>query len=93
LAMAFTLVYTGEHFVIDEFVGWAYAVAAFFIGSRLLDRWQARKPRRKTGWRRRATESTPPQGAEEPDDRLVTVLADAAAAATASGHRPAPAPG
>jgi hypothetical protein len=39
LAMAFTLVYTGEHFVIDEFVGWSYAAAVFVVGSRLLDRW------------------------------------------------------
>jgi hypothetical protein len=45
LAMAFTLVYTGEHFVIDEFVGWAYAVTAFVVGSKLLDRWQARRRR------------------------------------------------
>ena len=41
LAMAFTLVYTGEHFVIDEFVGWTYATIVFVVGSRLLDRWTA----------------------------------------------------
>jgi hypothetical protein len=41
LAMAFTLVYTGEHFVIDEFVGWSYAAVAYFVGSHLLDRWAA----------------------------------------------------
>lgn len=39
LAMAFTLVYTGEHFVIDEFIGWTYAVIAYLFGSYLLDRW------------------------------------------------------
>src|ERR1700728_1800473 len=39
LAMAFTLVYTGEHFVLDEFVGWTYAAIAYFLGSYLLDRW------------------------------------------------------
>jgi small basic protein len=39
LAMAFTLVYTGEHFVIDEFVGWSYAAIVFVSGSRLLDQW------------------------------------------------------
>ena len=43
LAMAFTLVYTGEHFVIDEFVGWTYAVVVFVVGSRLLDRWEDRR--------------------------------------------------
>jgi membrane-associated phospholipid phosphatase len=40
LAMAFTLVYTGEHFVIDELVGWGFAFAVYFGGSRLLD-WRA----------------------------------------------------
>ncbi len=29
LAMAFTLVYTGEHYVVDVLVGWAYAGACF----------------------------------------------------------------
>ncbi len=43
LAMAFTLAYTGEHFVIDEIVGWAFAAAVYFGGSRLLDRRQARR--------------------------------------------------
>lgn len=38
LAMAFTLVYTGEHFVADEFVGWIFASGVYFIGSRILDR-------------------------------------------------------
>jgi hypothetical protein len=45
LAMAFTLVYTGEHFVIDEFVGWTYAAVVFVVGSRLLDRWDIRRQR------------------------------------------------
>jgi hypothetical protein len=43
LAMAFTLVYTGEHFVIDEIFGWILAVAVYFGGSRVLDWWQARR--------------------------------------------------
>jgi hypothetical protein len=43
LAMAFTLVYTGEHFVIDEFVGWSYAIITFVVGSYLIDRWTARR--------------------------------------------------
>jgi PAP2 superfamily protein len=30
LAMAFALVYTGEHYVSDILVGWAYAAAAYF---------------------------------------------------------------
>ncbi len=46
LAMAFTLVYTGEHFVIDILMGWLYAAATFYFGSKLLDRWEARRRRR-----------------------------------------------
>ena len=48
LAMAFTLVYTGEHFVLDEVVGWSYAIITFVVGGRLFDRWVAwRKARRE----------------------------------------------
>ena len=39
LAMTFTLTYGGEHFVVDAFVGWAYAaVAVYAVG-----RWSSRK--------------------------------------------------
>jgi hypothetical protein len=43
LAMAFSLVYAGEHFVADEVAGWACAIAVYFVGSRLLDRRRARR--------------------------------------------------
>ncbi|HXW45340.1 MAG TPA: phosphatase PAP2 family protein [Streptosporangiaceae bacterium] len=43
LAMAFTLVYTGEHFVTDELAGWACTITVFFVGSRLADRRLARR--------------------------------------------------
>jgi hypothetical protein len=46
IAMAFTLVYTGEHFVIDIFIGWLYAAATFYFGSQLLNRWEARRRRK-----------------------------------------------
>lgn len=46
LAMAFTLVYTAEHFVIDELMGWLCAIGVYYFGSRLLD-WQE-----AGGWRR-----------------------------------------
>jgi PAP2 superfamily len=52
ICMAFSLVYTAEHFVIDIFVGWTYAAAVFYFGSKLLDRWEARRLRKsleKTG--------------------------------------------
>jgi hypothetical protein len=38
LAMAATLVYTGEHYVIDVLAGWAY-VGAVFVGVGLAERW------------------------------------------------------
>ena len=47
LAMAFTLVYTGEHFVTDELAGWACAIAVYFAGSRLLDWRLARRRGRR----------------------------------------------
>jgi hypothetical protein len=47
ICMAFTLVYTGEHFVIDIFMGWLYAAATFYFGSKMLDRWEARQLRRR----------------------------------------------
>jgi membrane-associated phospholipid phosphatase len=45
-AMAFSLVYLGEHFVIDELAGWGCAIAVYFAGSRLLDRREARQQSR-----------------------------------------------
>jgi membrane-associated phospholipid phosphatase len=47
ICMAFSLVYTGEHFVIDILVGWIYAFATFYFGSKLLDRWEARRARKQ----------------------------------------------
>lgn len=44
LAMAFALVYTAEHYVVDVLLGWAYAVAAFALvtaGARLHARLRA----------------------------------------------------
>jgi membrane-associated phospholipid phosphatase len=42
VAMGFTLVYTGEHYVLDLVVGVAYAVAAHLV----MNRWEARRGRR-----------------------------------------------
>jgi hypothetical protein len=46
ICMAFSLVYTGEHFVIDIFMGWLYAAVTFYVGSKLLNRWEARRRRK-----------------------------------------------
>jgi hypothetical protein len=43
LAMAFTLVYTAEHFVIDVLLGWLYAVTVFVVGNFIYDRYQRRR--------------------------------------------------
>jgi membrane-associated phospholipid phosphatase len=46
LAMAFSLVYGAEHFVIDVFMGWIYVAGTYAVGTKLLDRWQARQEAR-----------------------------------------------
>jgi hypothetical protein len=49
LAMAFTLVYTGEHYIVDVLVGWAYVGATFLmvgLGERW---WRRRRADRATG--------------------------------------------
>jgi hypothetical protein len=46
LAMALTLVYTGEHFVIDIFFGWTYAITIFVVGNKLFDRYEMRRRNR-----------------------------------------------
>jgi PAP2 superfamily len=38
VAMAFALVYTAEHYVVDILIGWAYAVAALWVVNRVADR-------------------------------------------------------
>ncbi|SCL69238.1 PAP2 superfamily protein [Micromonospora peucetia] len=46
LAMTFTLVYSGEHYVIDVLVGWAYVGMAFLVVGLAERWWAARKARR-----------------------------------------------
>jgi len=73
ICMAFSLVYTGEHFVTDIFVGWIYAAATVYFGSKLLNRWEARRLRKK---RYTAQEEDQDQAAPldslEPDVPLIT---------------------
>ena len=40
--MAFTLVLTGEHFVVDVFIGWGYTAAVVVLWDRI-ERWRDRK--------------------------------------------------
>ena len=44
LAMTFTLAYGGEHYVVDAFVGWAYAAVAVFGVARLSGRTSTTAP-------------------------------------------------
>jgi hypothetical protein len=65
LAMTFTLVYSGEHYVIDVLVGWAYVGLSFLVVG-LGERW----------WRSRGA---PPAGSgalDEPPAAGVTVDVD-----------------
>jgi hypothetical protein len=43
LAMGFTLVYTGEHYVFDVVLGWIYTAVAVLAGRALLRWWSARR--------------------------------------------------
>jgi membrane-associated phospholipid phosphatase len=43
VAMAFALVYTAEHYVVDILLGSAYALAAWWAVNRVADRWAARR--------------------------------------------------
>jgi hypothetical protein len=46
IAMGLTLVYTGEHFVIDIILGWLYAGGVFVAGNRLFDQYELRRANR-----------------------------------------------
>jgi hypothetical protein len=69
-AMTFTLVYTGEHYVIDVLVGWVYVGLAFGLCA-LGERW----------WRTRSTAGTPASASAEPV--AVPAASDASAARAA----------
>ena len=47
LAMSFTLVYTGEHYVFDIVLGWLYAFTTHQVVSRIRSAWAARRGRRE----------------------------------------------
>jgi membrane-associated phospholipid phosphatase len=46
LAMAFSLVYAGEHYVFDIFLGWLYAIVVYFVGIWAMDAWARRRAAR-----------------------------------------------
>jgi len=63
LAMAFTLVYTGEHFAVDILVGWAYALVVYFAVSGW---WRWRAARAAT---HEVAVTGPPALAPRPDEQ------------------------
>ena len=70
LAMTFTLVYSGEHYVIDVLVGWAYVGLTFLVvglAERGWAAWRARHPNAGgTGHGTHDSPPTPPPGQPEP---------------------------
>ena len=46
LAMGFSLVYTGEHYVSDILLGWLYTIASVAVGALLIRWWAARRAER-----------------------------------------------
>jgi membrane-associated phospholipid phosphatase len=73
ICMAFSLVYTGEHFVTDIFVGWIYAAATVYFGSKLLNRWEARRLRkRQYAAHDEDQDQAAPLDSLEPDVPLIT---------------------
>lgn len=65
LAMTFTLVYSGEHYVIDVLVGWAY-VGMTFLAVGLAERWWAARRARRAAAERGPEPTDPPTSAEPP---------------------------
>lgn len=68
LLMAFALIYTGEHYVVDVVAGWSTAGAAVVVGAvvrryrlrrALRVSWSGRRARRSSQWRRSLRRSTP----------------------------------
>jgi membrane-associated phospholipid phosphatase len=70
LAMTFTLVYSGEHYVIDVLVGWAYVAGTFWLVG-LAERW----------WRARRGPAPDPAGRGAPDPVLPVLPARSTSAA------------
>lgn len=46
LAMTFTLVYAGEHYIIDVLIGWVYVLGVFLLVGAGERWWRSRRPRR-----------------------------------------------
>lgn len=58
VAMSLTLVYTGEHYVFDVLLGWAYAIATYLVVSGVREAWARRRRRRGHAAEARTTASS-----------------------------------
>jgi membrane-associated phospholipid phosphatase len=47
--MAFTLVYSGEHYVFDILLGWLYTVTTLAVAMALMRWWTSRRTRAQPG--------------------------------------------
>ncbi|MEO3743189.1 phosphatase PAP2 family protein [Plantactinospora sp. B5E13] len=89
LAMTFTLVYAGEHYVIDVLVGWAYVGLTFLVVGLAERWWAARKARRHTGGPEPVDGGPEPESAATPDPAPTgTVPGQAAPGATPASPAP-----
>jgi membrane-associated phospholipid phosphatase len=84
ICMAFSLVYTGEHFVIDILVGRIYAAATFHFGSKLLS--TAGRPGGSASFstRRPAARSSDPSSRTRPSSVRADVVSPSYASRTAT---------
>ncbi|MFJ5231167.1 phosphatase PAP2 family protein [Kitasatospora sp. NPDC088391] len=88
LAMAFTLVYGAEHFIIDILVGWAYAWAMVALMNRIADRWTARRAAREGAGAPSATDAA----GSAPADALAPAAPAATTGPAASAAQAVPRP-
>jgi hypothetical protein len=89
VAMAITLAYTGEHYLVDAFVGWAY-VGATFLGVGFAERWWRRRGERALAAEAEAALAAGTAGSVAP---AATEEVGAAAAAPHAGASAVPASG
>ncbi|WP_076467545.1 phosphatase PAP2 family protein [Micromonospora avicenniae] len=87
LAMTFTLVYSGEHYVIDVLVGWTYVGVTFLVVGLAERWWAARRARRGPAGTAAASSDPVPTGDGPAADAPPAGVEDAAPAVDPAGVR------
>lgn len=85
LAMTFTLVYSGEHYVIDVLVGWAYVGVTFLVVGLAERWWAAHRARRAPADEPPSAAGRPLPATDEPVDQPTPEPAGDATAVRATG--------